>query len=125
MSIRVKAGKGIHIARHGDTIQLYSDPIPLSSPGDISQEADTTPEDFTDGAGVDPKTFTTWERQPGEPAATGIKLKMITRTYYDKDTDKNYNYYIILTFSNTGQLLAAEGESQEVAFETTLHEHNI
>lgn len=122
--MKVKAGAGVHIKRCGDSIQLYSDPVPLQQPGTGSLEEATTPADWSIGEGVETHTYTTWERAEGDAAEAGIKLKVITRTYYDKDADKNFNYYFLLTFSNTGQLLKAEGEYADVAFETTLHEHN-
>lgn len=66
-----------------------------------------------------------WSRAEGHEAVKGFKLKVITRTYFDKDFDKNFNFYFILTFSRTGQVVRVEGEFREDAFETTLHEHAI
>ena len=64
-----------------------------------------------------------WSRSFGGKATKGVKLKVITRTYFDKEYDKNFNFYFILTISKTGQIVKIEGEFREDAFETTLHEH--
>ena len=121
--MRIKAGRGIHIQRTGNSVQLYTDPIPVTPVNNPNYEASGSVTDLTGGDTLEPVTGA-WEREPGRPGASGVTIKVIKRTKYDKDTDKNYNYYYLLTFSNTGQLLQVAGEYREVAFETTLHEHN-
>ena len=127
--MKINAGAGIRVKRCGDKIQLYSDPIPAGPVITADDEALGTPDDWTtntEGHGdADPETRDTWERNPGETAEKGLILKIITRTFYSVDDDKNYNFYYKITISTAGKILQVEGEFREVAFETTLHEHEI
>lgn len=125
--MKIKAGAGIKLVKLGDAIQVMADGKPAAHPRAQGLESASAYSDFFPAEGVtpgaDPDSYTKWQRQPGEAAQDGVRLKVISRTYYDKDADKNYNFCFLLTFSNTGQLLSIEGETREVAFETTLHDH--
>ena len=127
--MKIKAGSGVKIARFGDSVRIYSDDNQTPPRRGGLTEGGAPLVDFTGEGrtpGADPYNFTTWERGAGDICPDGgIKIKALARSYYDKDADKNYNFYLILTFSDTGQLLKAEGELRETAYETTLHEHPL
>ena len=123
--MKIKGSKNIRVRQDGDNVYVGSNVVATPVTVPPLGETDSELVDFTTGSGLSPEQYTTWERAVGDVAEKGVKIKVITRTFYDKDTDKNYNYCLTLTYSNGGQLLKVEGESQEVAFETTLHEHPI
>lgn len=121
----IKGSKNIRVRQDGDNVYLAADTGSVIAVPPMPGETEAELVDMTTGSGVSPEEYTTWERQIGDIADKGVKIKVVTRTVYDSSEDKNYNYCMTLSFSNAGQLIKVEGEAREVAFETTLHEHPI